>query len=161
MKNFLALTLANAVPFCSHDCSRHRPDSLKILTGAAKILSNSLHIRERQECSGVRRSSRKRTTIRRTPPGVLACFNLFLDLAKASGNGSFGFPGRRDGRRPSPWTGVIAFFFRSFFSIDFWKALFRFLMIFGPPWGPPKSQKSVKVDLGGLPFFELLRCLHF
>ena len=76
LENFMELKLANAVPCCSQDCSRNRQDSLKILTGAAKILSNSLHICERQECSGVRRSSRKRTTIRRTPPGVLACFRL-------------------------------------------------------------------------------------
>ena len=51
------------VPFCSQDCSRNRQDSLKILAGAAKILSNSPDICEGQKCSGVRRSSRKRTTI--------------------------------------------------------------------------------------------------
>ena len=69
--NSLALKLANAVAFCGQDCSRNRQGSLKILAGAAKILIDSPHISERQEFSGVRRSSRMRTTIRRTPPGVL------------------------------------------------------------------------------------------
>ena len=47
--NSLALNLANAVAFCGQDYSRNRQGSLKILAGAAKILSNSLHICERQE----------------------------------------------------------------------------------------------------------------
>ena len=61
--NFIALFLANAIAFCGQDSGRNRQDFGKMLAGAAKILSNSLHIREHQECSGVRRSSRKRTTI--------------------------------------------------------------------------------------------------
>ena len=44
--NFLGIEISNAVPFCSQDSSRNRQDSLKILAGAAKILSNSLHICE-------------------------------------------------------------------------------------------------------------------
>ena len=39
---------------------------------------------------------------------------------------------------------VIAFFFASLFSIDFWKAFFRFLVIFGSPWGPQKTSKIAK-----------------
>ena len=57
--NFWVLCLANAIAFCGQDSGRSRQDFGKILTGAAKILSNFLHICERQECSGVRRSSRK------------------------------------------------------------------------------------------------------
>ena len=61
--NFLALCLANVIAFCRQDLGKNGQGFDKTLAGAAKILSNSLHIRERQECSGVRRSSRKRTTI--------------------------------------------------------------------------------------------------
>ena len=49
--------------------------------------------------------------------------------------------GCASGRRPSPPTGVIASFFAPFFSIDFWKAFFRCLLIFSPPWGPQKPSK--------------------
>ena len=61
--NSLALKLADVVAFCGQNFGRNRQGSLNILAGAAKILRNSLHICEREECSGVRRSSRKRTTI--------------------------------------------------------------------------------------------------
>ena len=59
----MALTIADAVAFCSQDCSTNRQGSLKILAETAKILIDSPHISERQEFSGVRRSSRMRTTI--------------------------------------------------------------------------------------------------
>ena len=52
----MALCLANAIAFCGQDSGRSRQGFGKILTGAAKILSNSLRIRERQERSGVRRA---------------------------------------------------------------------------------------------------------
>ena len=61
---FLGIVFGHAIALCGQDSGRSRQDFGKILTGAAKILSNSLHIRERQECSGVRRSSRQRTTIK-------------------------------------------------------------------------------------------------
>ena len=58
-QNFLTLKLANAVAFCNQDSSRNGQGSLKILAETAKILIDLLYIRKRQECSGVRRSSRK------------------------------------------------------------------------------------------------------
>tara|TARA_B100001758_G_scaffold197389_1_gene175394 strand:- start:134 stop:517 length:384 start_codon:yes stop_codon:yes gene_type:complete len=60
----------------------------------------------------------------------------------------------RDGRRPSPRTVGIASFFASFFSIDFWKAFFQFLCIFGFPWGPQKSSKIAKNRLRKPSFFR-------
>ena len=60
----------------------------------------------------------------------------------------------RDGRRPSPWTAVVASFFASFFLIDFRKAFFVFFLIFGLPWGPPKSSKIAKNRLRKPSFFR-------
>ena len=55
--NFLALCLANAIAFCEQDSGKSRQDFGEILAGVAKILSNSLHIREARsvvECGGPR-----------------------------------------------------------------------------------------------------------
>ena len=60
----------------------------------------------------------------------------------------------REGRRTRPRTFGIASFFASFFSIDFWKAFFQFLCIFGPPWGPQKSSKIAKNRLRKPSFFR-------
>jgi len=60
----------------------------------------------------------------------------------------------REGRRTRPRTVGIASFFASFFSIDFRKAFFPFLLIFGRPWGPQKLSKIAKNRLRKSSFFR-------
>ena len=90
-----------------------------------------------------------------------ACFKSWYGLGKSLPERNLGFLGLRDGRRPSPATGVVASFFASFFSIDFWKAFFRFLVIFGPPWGTPKSPKISKSRPWRPSFFRAHALLAF
>ena len=93
--------------------------------------------------------------IRRTPPGVVAWVNhITKSLQKPSWAGILHSYWPREGRRTRPPTGGIASFFASFFSIDFWKAFFQFLCIFGLPWGSPKSSKIVKNRLRKPSFFR-------
>ena len=60
---FFVLCSARVVAFCDGDSGRNRQDFGKILAEVAKIMIYVFYICERQECSGVRRSSNKRTTI--------------------------------------------------------------------------------------------------
>ena len=126
--------------------------------GSARNRRNShqlLHIHQRQESSGVRRSSRQRTqsaALRRE------CWRSLNPLQKSRQKSSWAgilhsyWP--REGRRTRPLTGRVASFFASFFSIDSWKAFFPFVYIFSLPWGPPKSSKIAKSRCREVSFFR-------
>ena len=96
--------------------------------------------------------------IRRTPPGVVACVDhLQKSWQKSSWAGILHSYWPRDGRRPSPRTGVIASFFASFFR----KAFFYFCAFLASPGDPKNHQKSPKIDFGSLPFSELMHFAYF
>ena len=93
------------------------------------------------ECGGPRVSDQQSAALRRE---CWRALDLFSVLGKSLPERNLWIPWAARRRRTQPPTGIIAFFFSTFFSIDFWKAFFRFLVIFEPPWGPPKSSKITK-----------------
>ena len=126
--------------------------------GSARNRQNSdqlLHKYQRQEFSGVRRSSRMRTqsaALRRECWRSVTWFQK--SRQKSSWAGILHSYRSREGRRTRPSTGRVASFFASFFSIDFWKAFFQFLLIFDSPWRLQKSPKIAKNRCREVSFFR-------
>ena len=114
--NILSSIFANAFAFSEAIFCQKSP---RVCQGSGRNRQNSnqlLHIHQRQEFSGVRRLPHMRTTIRRTPQGVLACISLFsLTLQKPSWAGILHSYRPREGRRTRPETVAPASFFASFF----------------------------------------------
>ena len=95
--------------------------------------------------------------IRRTPPGVVAWVDhLTKSLQKPSWAGILHSYWPRDGRRPSPRTGVVASFCCLLFFDRFLEGIFSIFVHVWPPLGTPKIIRNRQTSVSGGLLFPTL-----